>query len=90
MKMLNRSILASALALGLFAGTAPAAPDPALQGKRVPLVVQSQAKDKDKAGDEGMKKLLESKGLVVTVADAAGQSRQGDDLRLRKGGDDGL
>lgn len=58
------------------------AADPALQGKKVLFVTQAQGKEK--AADEQMRKLLESRGLAVTVADEAdpGSKAQGHDLVL--------
>ena len=58
------TLIAAMVACALSA--AADAADPALQGKKVLFVTQTQSKER--ASDEQMRKLLESRGLVVTVA----------------------
>lgn len=74
--------LAAAALASLPAAPAVGATDLALQGKKVLLVVQAQAKEK--AADEQLRKLLESRGLAVTLADQADSASkaQGQDLVL--------
>ncbi|HEY2926267.1 hypothetical protein [Piscinibacter sp.] len=79
MKTFVPSTLAAAALACLLAAPTAGATDPALQGKKVLMVVQAQAKGqaKEKAADEQLRKLLESRGLVVTQADhtdAAGKA----------------
>jgi hypothetical protein len=61
---------------------AHAAPDAALQGRKVLLVVRSDARDH--GADEQLRKLLEARGMVVTLADQADPASraQGQDLVL--------
>ena len=75
------STLIAAMVACAFSAAANAT-DPALQGKKVLFVTQTQSKEK--AADEQMRKLLESRGLAVTVADEADPSSkvQGHDLVL--------
>jgi hypothetical protein len=81
MKTFIRSAVAAALA-GISCACAAGAPDPALQGKKVLLVVHAQAREK--ADDETLRRLLESRGLAVTLADQAdaASKAQGQDLVL--------
>lgn len=75
-----RSALAAASVACAFCAAADAAPAALLQGKKVLFVTQTQSKEA--AADEQLRKLLESRGLVVTVADEADPSAkaQGHDL----------